>query len=362
MGSFAWLLIVPILAVLVTVHEFGHYLAARFFGVTVEEFGLGLPPRIVGRRWKGTLWSLNAIPLGGFARMKDENSGGTAPDSFQTKPAYARAIILVAGIIFNFLFAALLFGFIFATYGAPTDQVTVRVGSVTPGTPAEQAGWRPSDVFVRVDGQTINSQDDLKRVIDAAAGHPIQAELRRGGQTITTTITPRLPQDIPQGQGATGITVDSVYAVQRQPVWRAVPNGFKEMVGGIGAIYSGLAHLVRGDQPGGISGNLAGPAGIAQAVGEVVQEATIPVWVVVFQITAFISINLGIINLLPIPALDGGRLLFVIIEWVRRGKRVPPEREGLVHLIGMAVLLTIFVLVTFLDIQRIIDGRSILPR
>jgi regulator of sigma E protease len=145
-------------------------------------------------------------------------------------------------------------------------------------------------------------------------------------------------------------------------VWQAVPNGFKEMFGGMGAIYSGLAHLVRGDQPGGVTGNLAGPAGIAQVVGQVVQEATIPAWVVVFQLTAFISINLGIINLLPIPALDGGRLLFVVIEWVRRGKRVPPEREGLVHLIGMAVLLTLFVLVTFLDVQRIIDGRSILPR
>lgn len=362
MGNFAWLLIVPILAVLVTVHEFGHYFAARFFGVTVEEFGLGLPPRIVGKRWKGTLWSLNAIPLGGFARMKDENTGGTAPDSFQTKPAYARATILIAGIVFNFLFAALIFAFIFATYGAPTDQATVRVGSVVAGTPAEQAGWHAGDVFVRVNGQTINSQDDLKRVIDAAAGQPIQAELRRDGQIVTTTITPRRPEDIPQGQGATGITVDSVYAVQRQPVWQAVPNGFKETVGGMGAIYSGLAHLVRGDQPGGVTGNLAGPAGIAQVVGEVVQEATIPAWVVVFQITAFISINLGIINLLPIPALDGGRLLFVIIEWVRRGKRVPPEREGMVHLIGMAVLLTIFVLVTFLDIQRIIDGRSILPR
>jgi regulator of sigma E protease len=362
LGSFTWLLIVPILAVLVTVHEFGHYFAARFFGVTVEEFGLGLPPRIVGKRWKGTLWSLNAIPLGGFARMKDENSGGTAPDSFQTKPAYARAVILVAGIVFNFLFAALIFAFIFATYGAPTDDVTVRVGSVVAGTPAEQAGWRPGDVFVRVDEQTINSQDDLKRVIDGAAGRPIQVDLRRDEQIVTTTITPRRPEDIPQGQGATGISVDSVYAVQRQPVWKAVPNGFREMVGGIGAIYSGLAHLVRGDQPGGVTGNLAGPAGIAQVVGQVVQEATIPAWVVVFQLTAFISINLGIINLLPIPALDGGRLLFVIIEWVRRGKRVPPEREGMVHLIGMAVLLTIFVLVTFLDIQRIIDGRSILPR
>src|SRR5262249_25499811 len=157
-------------------------------------------------------------------RMKDENSGGTAPDSFQTKPAYARAIILVAGIVFNFLFAALIFAFIFATYGAPTNEVTVRVGSVVSGTPAEQAGWRSVEVFVSVDGQTITSQDDLKRAIDGASGRPIQAQLRRDGQIITTTITPRRPEAIPEGQGATGISVDSQYAVKRQPVWEAVPN------------------------------------------------------------------------------------------------------------------------------------------
>jgi regulator of sigma E protease len=360
-GSFAWLLIVPILAVLVTVHEFGHYLAARFFGVAVEEFGIGLPPRIVGRKWRGTLWSLNAIPLGGFARMKDENVSGSAPDSFQTKPAYARAIILVAGIIFNFIFAAILFAIIFMGYGAPSDKEIVRIGEVVPNTPAQIAGWQKDDQFVRVGDRQINRQSDLSNAIAASAGRPVQVELRRGGQTIVTTVTPRTPDQIPPDQGSTGIKVAAQSIVEREPIWKAVPHGFGETFRGIGDIYGGLIRLVRGTQPGGVA-NVTGPIGIAQVVGEVVQQATIPVWVVVFNLTAFISINLGILNLLPIPALDGGRLLFVLIEWVRRGKRVPPEREGMVHLIGMAVLLTIFVLVAFVDIQRLFDGRSILPR
>jgi regulator of sigma E protease len=360
-GNFSWLLIVPILAVLVTVHEFGHFFAARFFGVAVEEFGIGLPPRIVGRMWRGTLWSLNAIPLGGFARMKDENTSGAAPDSFQTKPAYARAIILIAGIVFNFIFAALLFAIIFAAYGAPSGRETVSIGDVVAGTPAQAAGWQAGDQFVRIGGREITSQQDLSDAIKAAAGTPVQVELRRDGQLVTTTVTPRLPEQTPNGQGSTGISVSAQSVVVREPVWRAVPDGFKQTAQGIGDIYSGLVRLVRGQQPGGVD-NLTGPVGIAQVVGEVVQQATIPVWVVVLNLTAFISINLGILNLLPIPALDGGRLLFVVIEWVRRGKRVPPEREGMVHLIGMAVLLTIFVLVAFLDIQRILDGRSILPR
>jgi len=360
-GNFAWVLIVPILAVLVTVHEFGHFLAARFFGVAVEEFGIGLPPRIVGRMWKGTLWSLNAIPLGGFARMKDENTSGAAPDSFQTKPAYARAIILIAGIVFNFIFAAILFAIIFAVYGAPSNKEIVSIGAVVAGTPAQAAGWQAGDQFVRIGGQPIATQQDLSDAIKADAGRPVPVELRRGGQIVTTTITPRTPDQTPTGQGSTGITVSAQSVAVREPVWRAIPDGFHETGRGIGATYSGLANLVRGQQPGGVS-NLTGPVGIAQVVGEVVQQATIPVWVVLFNLTAFISINLGILNLLPIPALDGGRLLFVVIEWVRRGKRVPPEREGMVHLIGMAVLLTIFVLVAFLDIQRILDGRSILPR
>ncbi len=361
MGNFAWLLIVPILAVLVTVHEFGHFLAARIFGVAVEEFGIGLPPRIIGRKWKGTLWSLNAIPLGGFARMKDENTSGEASDSFQTKPAYARAIILIAGIVFNFIFAAILFAIIFSVYGAPSDKETVSIGDVVAGTPAQAAGWQTGDQFVRIGGQPITTQQDLSDAIKADAGRPVQVELRRGGQIVTTTIVPRRPDQTPTGQGSTGITVSAQSVAVREPIWRAIPDGFRETGRGIGATYSGLVHLVRGQQPGGVS-NLTGPVGIAQVVGEVVQQATIPVWVVLFNLTAFISINLGILNLLPIPALDGGRLLFVVIEWVRRGKRVPPEREGMVHLIGMAVLLTIFVLVAFLDIQRILDGRSILPR
>jgi regulator of sigma E protease len=360
-GSFAWLLIVPILAILVTVHEFGHFFAARYFGVTVEEFGIGLPPRIVGRRWKGTLWSLNAIPLGGFARMKDENTSGDAVDSFQTKPAYARAIILIAGIVFNFIFAALLFAIIFAVYGAPSNRETVSIGGVVAGTPAQAAGWQAGDQFVSIGGHDVTSQQDLSDAIKAAAGTPVQVDVRRGGQIVTTTITPRRPEETPKDQGSTGITVSAQAIVVREPVWKAVPDGVRQTGQGIADIYGGLVRLIRGQEPGGVN-NLTGPVGIAQVVGEVVQQATIPVWVVVLNITAFISINLGILNLLPIPALDGGRLLFVLIEWVRRGKRVPPEREGMVHLIGMAVLLTIFVLVAFLDLQRILDGRSILPR
>ncbi|MCA1725231.1 MAG: site-2 protease family protein, partial [Thermomicrobia bacterium] len=226
---------------------------------------------------------------------------------------------------------------------------------------AQAAGWQAGDQFVRIAGHDITSQQDLSDAIKAAAGTPVQVVLRRGGQNVTTTITPRLPAEIPSGQGATGISVAAQAVAVREPVWRAVPDSVRETGRGIADIYSGLVRLVRGQQPGGVN-NLTGPIGIAQVVGEVVQQATIPVWVVLFNLTAFISINLGILNLLPIPALDGGRLLFVLIEWVRRGKRVPPEREGMVHLIGMAVLLTIFVLIAFVDIQRILDGRSILPR
>lgn len=361
MGNFAWLLIIPILGVLVTVHEFGHFFAARYFGVAVEEFGIGLPPRIIGRMWKGTLWSLNAIPLGGFARMKDENTSGSAADSFQVKPAYARAIILIAGITFNFIFAALLFAFIFAVHGAPSDREQVFVGEVVPNTPAALAGWQANDQFASVGGQTITSQKALSDAITASVGTPVQVVLQRGDQTITTTVTPRRPTDVPEGQGATGIKVGSQSIVAREPVWKAIPHGFGETFRGIGDIVGGLTRLVRVMQPGGVS-NVTGPIGIAQVVGEVVQQATVPIWVVIFNLTAFISINLGILNLLPIPALDGGRLLFVLIEWVRRGKRIPPEREGMVHLIGMAVLLTIFVLVAFVDIQRLFDGRSILQK
>jgi len=442
-GNFSWLLIVPILAVLVIVHEFGHYLAARYFGVKVEEFGVGLPPRIIGREWKGTLWSLNWIPLGGFARMKDENSGGeNAPDSFQVKPAYARAIILLGGVVFNLVFAALLYGFMQATYGVRTgeqvfvggvqanspaaragwqtgDQITsvdgasvnsvadfnaavrgangravttevlrggqtvrtmltpptgdrVSVTTVVSGSPAETAGWRAGDQILRIGGQPIAVRSELTRAVDAADGQPLAVELLRDGQPLMTTVTPR--RNPPQGQGklgitlvegagvATGIQIRAEEVFRRLPLWEAIPGGFVQLVTSTGGFLQGLGQLFTNQLPGGIAGNVQGPIGIAQTIGEVVQTSPIPVWLTIANITAIISINLAIFNLLPIPALDGGRLVFVVIEMLRRGKRVPAEREGLVHLIGMAVLLSLFVLVASQDILRIFEGRSILPR
>jgi regulator of sigma E protease len=345
------------------------------------------------------------------------------------------------GIVFNFLFAALLFSVIFASQGTPTGEEHLTASRVDPNTPAQAAGWQPGDRIVRIgdspirnqddfqnaimaaagkpvqvqvvrsgqtiattftppiahiaiasvsantpaavagwqkgdaivaiNGQQIQSRDELSRAIDASAGQPVQIEILRNGQTIETTVTPR--RNPPTGQGPLGVTIDTSLSAstglaititdvyKRESIWRAVPHGFGELFSGIGSIIGGLIGIVRGRVPGGVS-NLTGPIGIGQVVNEVVKQATLPLWVVIGNLTAFISINLGILNLLPIPALDGGRLLFVIIEWVRRGKRVPPEREGLVHLIGMAVLLAIFVLVAFVDIQRILDGRSILPR
>ena len=415
--------------------SFGHYFAARFFGVKVEEFGIGLPPRIIGREWKGTLWSLNWIPLGGFARMKDENSDGDSPDSFQVKPAYARAIILLGGIVFNLVFAALLFAFVQATHGVLTgervfvggvqanspaaragwqtgDQVTrvdalpvdsvaafnravreangravtaevlrggqtvttmltpptgdrVAVTTVVSGSPAETAGWRPGDQILRVGGQAVVVRADLTRAVDAADGQPVAVELLRDGQTVMTTITPR--RNPPQGQGklgitlvegagvATGIQIRAEDVYQRVPVWEAIPGGFGQLGRGSLTLLTFIPQLFSGTAPGGFAGNVQGPIGIAQTIGEVVQTSAIPVWVTIANITAIISINLAIFNLLPIPALDGGRLVFVVLEMLRRGKRVPPEREGMVHLIGMAVLLSLFVLVAFQDISRIVS-------
>jgi len=359
-GNYSWILIVPILAVLVIVHEFGHFLTARYFGVKVEEFGVGLPPRIVGREWKGTLWSLNWIPLGGFARMKDENTAGEAPDSFQSKPAYARAIILLGGIIFNFIFAGILFAVSFAGFGAGREPSAAIIDTVAPNTPAQMAGWQPGDTITSIDGKAIQKYSDVGPVLNMNLDRTIPVVLQRNGQTLTTTVTPSRAR-FDAKQGATGIVLKQV-VYEKEPVLQAIPDGFAEVGRATVAILGGLVSLFRGTIPGGIAGNVSGPIGIAQAVGEAVSSSPIPGWVTVARLTALISLNLAIFNLLPIPALDGGRLLFVVIEIIRRGRRVSPEREGMVHVIGMAVLLSIFVLVAFLDIQRIFDGRSVLPR
>lgn len=355
--------IIPILGVLILVHELGHFLAARLVGIRVEEFGMGLPPRLWGYKAKsGVIYSLNWIPFGGFVKMYGQDDmrpdGGAAygQDSFIEKTAPQRAFVLVAGVLMNLLLAVLIFMAIAIGQGRPGPDSQVVIGEVLPDTPAAAAGWQPNDLILAVAGQTITSADRLKELTEQYVGREMPVTVERNGQQINTTVTPRATP--PPGQGRAGVTLSERAVYEPVPLWRAPLEGVRGVWDAITLQIDGLRQIIAGQ----VNRNaIAGPIGMGQITGEIVQRSTLPLWVTLGNLAAFLSLNLFILNLLPVPALDGGRLVFVVLEMLRGGRKIAPEREGMVHFVGLLLLLTLMFAIGFQDIMRLVRGESFIP-
>ena len=394
-GLPSWLLIVPVLAALVFVHELGHYLAAKRFGIKVLEFGFGFPPRLFGVKYGETVYSINAIPLGGFVKLLGEEDP-TDERSFARQSVWKRTVVLCAGSFMNFVTPIVIFTVLFML---PQDVPvgTVQVTGVAPGSPAQEAGIRSGDQVVAVNGDRVRNHHELINQIMVNLGAEVELTLLRGSMVSglgsspdfsvveAVSVVPRLnPPDLlvvetvtdpstqvslrdarrynvrlqpgdTMTQGAVGVMIgtSNVRLVkERQPIIDAVQNAFGRLMDVLLLTKNGFhSWAVGGPDPG-----LTGPIGIAQITGEVAEVGISPF----FELVAIISISLGLINILPIPALDGGRLMFVLIEWARRGRRISPQREGLVHVIGFAILIGLIVVVSFFDISRILSGDSLI--
>jgi len=347
-----------VLAVLIIAHELGHFTTAKASGVKVEEFGLGFPPRLLGIRRGETLYSLNAIPLGGFTKMAGEEDP-KVPGSLASKGIGTRLLVLSAGSLMNLLLPLLLFSIAFMV---PHDLVSepVIVKEVALSSPAARAGIESGDTLLRINEKPIQNLGDLHRYIHLNLGKETTILLSHSDSTMEEVqVIPRWKP--PEGQGAIGIEVDIEAAQlnrtivsQHYPFWRAIPLGVGECIETFILFKNGIIGMIIGAIPMGV---VAGPVGIAQITGEVAKAGISPL----LEFAAFFSINLGIINLFPIPALDGGRIVFVLLEWVRRGKRISPKTEGLVHFIGFAMLMAAILAITYQDIIRIITGESLIP-
>lgn len=356
-----------LLSVLVLVHEFGHFLAAKKFGVVAEEFGLGLPPKI--RKlftWHGTEFTLNWLPLGGFVKMKGEDRDSDSPSSFGLQPSsleakgffyaqkpWKRAIILVAGVFMNLVLGVAAFTAVYTVLGIPEETDAVVIDGVAPGSPAERAQLKQNDV---VQGFKIQDSrfmiDDTKQFIELInqhRGEEATLTIKRDNELKEVTITPRQESETPEGEGALGVAISNIQFIH-YPWWqmpfRASVIGLKEAVAWGRNIVEGLGKMVadliiRGKVP----GDVAGPVGIARITGEVAKRG----WIPLFQLAGILSINLAVVNILPIPALDGGRLLFLGIEKFR-GKPMNPNKEKIIHLSGYILLIILLVLITFRDI------------
>lgn len=363
-------------------------MAARWAGIKVYEFALGFPPRIVGwvkdpktgkRKimWgKGkdglketivgeeakedhgnTVYTINWLPLGGFVRIKGENGeNANDPDSFAAKPAWKRIIVLCAGVVMNFLLAAVVLALGFMI-GLPADSslledpdaivvegATVFVQQVQEGSPADLAGVDFGDKILQVDQQEIPSSDWLSSYIKENADQPITFLIARGQGQELITVTPSFLEDMDDVPRIGAVLGDA--AVVRYPWYLAIAKGFMAAVTGtltiIFSFYYLIVNLVAGN---GLIFDVAGPVGIASIVGESARLG----FSYLLNITAMISLSLAVINILPIPALDGGRVLFVIIEKIIR-KPVPMKYEQLAHTVGFVLLMALVVVVTWRDI------------
>ena len=436
---------IAIIVVLVIVHEFGHFVTAKLGGVGVQEFGLGYPPRLWAKKFRGTEYSINALPLGGFVRMVGEEDPSD-PRSLASRPRPLRLAVLSAGSFMNFFFAIALFSVgMMIPREIPIGRAVVQ--EVMPDSPAQQAGLQQGDIIWKINNREVNNVPETGSAIRLHLGETLTMMVKRGNEFldvrvkarwtapdivhvvepgedvqsvakqlglsagsvreaagIKTTLDPGQQVTIGEGpdaviytaekgdtvasvaqrlgvsqdavriaaglpdlntlnvgeelrfpQGPTGIVIAAQYPYtesQSYSLFKAVPLGVRTTIDALTLARNEVISWTKG----GGSPEVSGPIGIAQATGEVVKEAG---WKVLTDFAALLSVNLAVINILPLPMLDGGRIVFVLLEVLRRGRRVAPQKEALVHLIGLVALLTLVVVISYFDIVRIIQGGSI---
>ncbi|MFQ5857169.1 MAG: RIP metalloprotease RseP, partial [Anaerolineae bacterium] len=360
LSGWGWLAVIPVLGLLVFVHELGHFLAARWMKVQVEEFGFGYPPRLATLFERdGVKYTINLLPLGGFVRMVGEEGDFDTEGSLYQKQPWQRAIVLAAGPAMNLVLAAAVLALVL-WLGAPKPHGSVVVLEVAPDSPAAQAGLQAGDMIRAIGGEVTDSTEAVVEATSKYLGQPTEVVIERNGDTFTRTVLFRRPQDRPRDQGAMGVVIElqSVESItyERVSIPVALTQGllrtaqlFLLMLIGLGDL---VLRLLSGTQ---VPGGVAGPIGIAQLSGEAAQQGIRTL----LNFTGFLSVNLALLNLLPLPALDGGRLVFVIVEWIR-GKRIPPEREAVVHFIGMVVLIGLMAVVSYFDLARWLSGQPLL--
>lgn len=323
---------------LIFVHEFGHFIVARLTGIRVLEFAIGFGKELIGWEKGGTKYTLRLFPLGGFCKMLGEDPEDAAVEgSFQEKPVLHRLAVIAAGSIMNFVLAAILFALLYFFFlGVPQTGMS-QIGQVVEDGPAYHAGVQDGDTVVSINGVETTKWNDVVSIINAHPGQEIQLLLLRNDSYVETSV-------VPKDEGGRGL-IGIAPASKKYAFFSSIYLGFTYTWFLIQLIFVSLFQMITGSIP----ADVAGPVGIAAVVGEVMQEGISNL----MSLAAIISVNLGIINLLPIPALDGSRIVFLILEGIR-GKPVDPQKEGFIHFVGFTLLILLMIFVAFQDISRIV--------
>ncbi|MEK7550369.1 MAG: M50 family metallopeptidase [Patescibacteria group bacterium] len=351
---FSILIFFIVLSILVIVHEFGHYWVAKRNGIWVEEFGFGLPPRVFGKKIGETIYSINLLPFGGFVRLhgeQDESMVTNPNRAFLNKSKKVRIAVVIAGVLMNFILAVFAFSIVYSFSGIPRDMGRVKVVDVSAGSPAQVAGIIVGDIIKKVDGREVFEVDDFIKFVGEKKGKKVVVET----ETKKLTLIPR--ETPPSGEGPLGvvITTTEIYfpPIYLRPFYGAY-YGFKEalfwgktVILGFGSLFT---NLLQGEVP----KDVAGPVGIFAVTSQVAKIGILAL----VNFVGILSVNLAILNILPFPALDGGRLLFIFIEKII-GRKVVPKVEAAIHSIGMIILLILILAITTHDIRRLISAGGI---
>ncbi len=366
------IIFIVMLLVLVIVHEFGHFWTAKKFGVRVDEFGFGFPPKLFGYKWGETEYTFNLLPLGGFVKIfgenpDDENTFGPDKDrSLVNKAKWKQAIVLFAGVFMNFILAWFLFSFGFFS-GLPTSvdgamkgyelqDVNLVVVAVSPNSPAENAGLKPGDKIVSVRGVSSSkflediNQSSLKSFVLAHSKEEIEIGYVRGTKDKNTlTFAKMTPAVSPGGKDPViGVGMDRV-GVLKLPIFKAFYEGFKFTLLNVKSTFMGLFGLISGGIRGeGDLSQVTGPVGLVSVVGDAYKLGLS----YLLSFAGLISVNLAVINLVPFPALDGGRLLFLLIEKIK-GSRMNSKVINVINIVGFSILILFMILVTYHDVVKL---------
>lgn len=348
-----------VLSVLILIHEFGHFIAAKRAGVYVEEFGLGLPPRAFGVKIGETLYSLNFLPFGGFVKVLGEEAhelekkklpASLVARTFVKKKHWQKALIISAGVFFNFLLGWVIISYLF-TQGIPTPTEVVRIEEIAAGSPAEQVGLKKGDIIDKIaladKSVTIRSPSDLIDATKQFSGQEVVLTIIRDSAPLTVSIVPRT--NPPKEEGALGIAITNI-EIKRFPVWQAPILGLAEAANitfiTARELLRTLGRVVTFQK---VDIEVAGPVGIANLTSEAASYGINAL----LQLVGILSLNLAVINILPFPSLDGGRLVLVMYEW-GTGRRVNPKFERRLNIAGFAALLSLIILITVNDIMKLL--------
>ncbi|MCL2699749.1 MAG: RIP metalloprotease RseP [Defluviitaleaceae bacterium] len=347
-----------IFSVIVLIHELGHFFAARKCGILVEEFAIGMGPKVAAIKKGDTVFSVRMFPIGGFCAMLgdvgEDDERTFDPRAFQAKTLGQRFTVLIAGVMLNFLLAFIIFTGLTFFSGISEPVVTF----VAENSPASSAGIQVGDRITRIDGNRINIYEDLVFQLNRTQGRPVDAVIQRDGQRIDTTFAPVAGDDgtyrIAIGLAhRTGLLQERITGFERAGIFESVWNGFWRISFYIRVTLYGLSQLITMNLS---PDEISGPVGIVNTIGEtyaVTAQHGMDVTIrTMLLFVAILSANLGVMNLLPLPALDGGRLIFIILEFIRR-KPVPPEKEGMIHFAGFVMLMLLSAAIAYNDIVNV---------